>query len=156
MPVSKSPRADQRFRIRVNQLARRQTLRRSLAAMLQELNPYLRGWSAYYRYCVGAKRIFASLDWHVRQRLWLWLRAKHKRVPGDRIALVGPSGRWSGQLVWAEGGRSSSRLRGSITGGDLKWPTTPRLLESRMHNERCKSGSESRRGKLAVEHSAHV
>ena len=120
------------FRIRVNQLARRQTLRRSLTAMLQELNPYLRGWSAYYRYCVGAKRILASLDWHVRQRLWLWLRAKHQRVPGRKVASWRrPSTAHPGNSVWAEGGTEQFLMSYvPVRRFDLKWMKKPEFAKA--------------------------
>jgi len=120
------------FRRRVNRLARRPTLRRSLKAMLQELNPYLRGWSAYYRYCVGAKPILASLDWHVRQRLWLWLRAKHKRVPGRKIASWRrPSTAHPGNSVWAEGGTEQFLMSYvPVRRFDLKWMKKPEFAKA--------------------------
>ena len=79
---------------------------RSLESMLQELNPILRGWANYYRHCVGAKDILSALDWYVRQRLWLWLRGKHKRVSTGRLtkAWRRASRAHPGNRVWAEGG----------------------------------------------------
>ena len=94
------------FRRRVKKVLRRQTQVRSLVSMLQEINPILRGWANYYRHCVGAKRILSALDWYVRQRLWLWLRGKHKRVPTRRLtkAWHRVSRDHPGNRVWAEGG----------------------------------------------------
>ncbi len=65
------------FRWRIKKVLRRQTQVRSLESMLREINPILRGWSGYYRYCIGAKRILSTLDWYASYRLWLWLRGKH-------------------------------------------------------------------------------
>jgi len=94
------------FRWRVKKVLRRQTQVRSLESMLQELNPILRGWANYYRHCIGAKNILSALDWYVRQRLWLWLRGKHKRVPTGRLtkAWRRASRAHPGNRVWAEGG----------------------------------------------------
>jgi hypothetical protein len=150
------------FRIRVNQLARRQTLRRSLAAMLQELNPYLRGGPPITATAWGPS---ASLP----VSTGMCANASgcgcgpNTSVSREEDRIVAQAERCpSGQLVWAEGGTEQFLMSYvPVHRFDLKWmrnPSSPRLLESRMHNERCKSGSESRRGKLAVEtpHSAHV
>jgi group II intron reverse transcriptase/maturase len=63
-------------RHRVKQLTRRNT-NRTLAEVLQELNPILRGWGCYYRFCTGAKETFSRLDWYVTDRLWRWMRKKY-------------------------------------------------------------------------------
>ena len=93
------------FRWRIKKVLRRQTQVRSLESMLREINPILRGWAGYYRYCIGAKPILSALDWYVRNRLWLWLRGKHERVPKRKLtkawrraSRVHPRAR-----VWAEG-----------------------------------------------------
>ena len=91
------------FRRRIKKIAGRQTLRRPLKGILQELNPILRGWAAYYRYCVGAKSILTDLDWFVRQRLWLWMRAKHPRSTVKKLTRWRrPSRVHPGNQVWAE------------------------------------------------------
>jgi hypothetical protein len=33
------------------------------SASLQRLNPVLRGWANYYRYCTGGGKVFTSIDW---------------------------------------------------------------------------------------------
>ena len=93
------------FRHRVKKVLRRQTQVRSLASMLEDLNPILRGWANYYRHCVGAKRILSAVDRYVHQRLWLWLRGKHKRVPARRLvkAWRRASRVHPGNRAWAEG-----------------------------------------------------
>lgn len=55
----------------------------SLPTLLRKLNPILRGWAHFYRYCTGAKKILFSLDWYVRDRLWRWLR---KKMPKARVS----------------------------------------------------------------------
>jgi len=64
---------------RVKQLTNRSTTRESLAEILRNLNPILRGWGNFYRFCTGAKTIFSSLDWYVGDRLWRWLVKKHPK-----------------------------------------------------------------------------
>ena len=55
---------------------------RSLGRVIEELNPKLRGWMAYYRHSRGL-RILKELDsWirrHLRQILWLQWKAKSPR-----------------------------------------------------------------------------
>ena len=116
------------FRRRVKKVLRQQTRVRSLESMLQELNPILRGWANYYRYCIGAKRILVALDWYVRQRFWLWLRGKHKRVPTRRLtkAWRRASRAHPGNRVWAEGGVEQylmSYVR--VVRFELKWMKSP-------------------------------
>ena len=112
---------------------------------LQEINPILRGWTGHFRHCVGTRRILSALDRYVRQRLWLWLRSKHKRVLTRRPPRlgVGPDG-----LIPATGSGTRAVL------SNTSWPafgacgssstgrnplTSRKPLENRMHNERCTS-----------------
>ena len=64
------------LRWRIKKMLTQRTHLRSLESMLREINPILRGWGHYYRYCIGAKRILYLLDWYVWRRLWLWMRGK--------------------------------------------------------------------------------
>ncbi|MGH9447132.1 MAG: group II intron reverse transcriptase/maturase, partial [Terriglobia bacterium] len=54
--IPKAKAAD--LRHRVKQLTGRNTARVSLGEKLQELNPILRGWANYYRYCAYAGNVF--------------------------------------------------------------------------------------------------
>ena len=116
------------FRWRIKKVLRRQTQWRSLASMLREINPILRGWAGYFRYCIGAKRILSTLDWYVRNRLWLWLRGKHMRVPTRkltkawrRVSRVHP-----GTRVWAEGSIEQHCMAYvQVQRFELKWMKTP-------------------------------
>ena len=44
--------------------------------VLIRLNPFIRGWSAYYRHCVSA-RVFNELDWHVWKLTYKWAKWTH-------------------------------------------------------------------------------
>ena len=44
--------------------------------VLIRLNPFIRGWSAYYRHCVSA-RVFNELDWHVWKLTYKWAKFTH-------------------------------------------------------------------------------
>ena len=116
------------FRWRIKKVLRRQTRRRSLASMLQEINPILRGWAGYFRYCIGAKRILSTLDWYVGYRLWLWLRGKHKRVPTRKLTATWrrTSRIHPGTQVWAEGSTEQHRMAYvSVKRYELKWMKPP-------------------------------
>src|SRR5229473_2722427 len=49
------------LRYRVKQLTKRATINRSLSHLLRKLNPILRGWGYFYRFCTGAGQLFASV-----------------------------------------------------------------------------------------------
>jgi group II intron reverse transcriptase/maturase len=89
-------------RHRVKQITKRRT-HRSLAEVLQDLNPLLRGWGCYYRFCTGAKDVFSRLDWYVADRLWRWMRKKYPKA--SVRWLLGHKGPRAGyrQAVWRAG-----------------------------------------------------
>ena len=116
------------FRWRIKSMLRQQTQVRSLESMLREINPILRGWAGYYRYCIGAKRILSALDRYVRQRLWLWLRGKHRRVPTRRLtkAWRRVSRAHPGARVWAEGSTEQFLMAYiPVRRFELKWMKSP-------------------------------
>jgi RNA-directed DNA polymerase len=45
-------------------------------ALIQKLNPVIRGWALYHRHVV-AKASFSSIDSHIWQMLWKWARRRH-------------------------------------------------------------------------------
>jgi hypothetical protein len=75
------------IRYRVKQETRRDTTSRSLADRLQKINPILRGWGNYYRFCTGAGARFIDLDYYVGDRLWRWLMKKHKGLRRKRSSI---------------------------------------------------------------------
>jgi len=73
------------LKYKVKQLTGRSTTQWSLAQLLQKLNPILRGWANFYRYCTGAKKILSNLDWYVGDRIWRWLRKKFPKANAHSI-----------------------------------------------------------------------
>lgn len=45
-------------------------------ALIQQLNPVIRGWAMYHRHIV-AKAAFSSIDSHIWRMLWQWARRRH-------------------------------------------------------------------------------
>jgi RNA-directed DNA polymerase len=52
----------------------------SAGALIQQLNPVIRGWTAYHRHVVS-KRIFSDVDHAIYQALWQWARRRHHAKP---------------------------------------------------------------------------
>jgi RNA-directed DNA polymerase len=66
-------------RIRQRLSAEMRALRGANAqAVLQQLNPIIRGWSAYYRHVVSS-RAFNELDYHVWKLAYKWAKYRHPR-----------------------------------------------------------------------------
>ncbi len=65
------------IRYRIKRITSRRNVLLSLHAIIRTINPILRGWGNFYRFCTGAKRVLNSLDWYVRDRLWRWMQKKH-------------------------------------------------------------------------------
>jgi RNA-directed DNA polymerase len=65
------------LRYRVKHVTKRATINRALSHLLRKLNPILRGWSNFYRFCTGADRRFVTLEHYISDRLWRWLMKKH-------------------------------------------------------------------------------
>jgi RNA-directed DNA polymerase len=49
----------------------------SAAALIEELNPKIRGWANYHRHVVS-KRTFTRVDHAIFSRLWRWARRRHR------------------------------------------------------------------------------
>ena len=73
-----SDRAMASIRAKVRQRTPRSYAVRELEHVVDELNPVLRGWGAYFRYGNSARR-FAQLDSYVRERLAIFASIKHGR-----------------------------------------------------------------------------
>lgn len=65
------------IRYRIKRITSRRNVLLSLPAIIRTINPILRGWGNFYRFCTGAKHVLNSLDWYVRDRLWRWTQKKH-------------------------------------------------------------------------------
>ncbi len=94
----------QNFRHRIKQLTLKRHLPLSLMAVLRKINPILRGWGYFYRFCTGAKRILCNLDWYVEDRLWRWMRKKYPKARvQDILRYRRPGIQWPNRRVWREG-----------------------------------------------------
>ena len=100
--IPNSKRADLRYLVK--QQTNRGTTQWSLSRLLQKLNPILRGWGNYYRFCTGAGRQFGALDFYVGDRIWRWLMKKHGPLHRKRTRLVRlPSLLRPTRKLWREG-----------------------------------------------------
>jgi hypothetical protein len=138
----------QRLRSLVRAQFRSGTRVASLRSRLDLLNPLLRGWSAYYRYAWGAKRVFSALDNHVWWTIYRWLRAKHVAVSMRRLraryAWRKPGGR---SLRWHDGDTIPFEMaRQRVERYQHAWMRTPDFAltptESPVRTERRTPGSE--------------
>jgi group II intron reverse transcriptase/maturase len=100
--IPRHKRADLRHTIK--QLTSRSTIGQTLGDLIQKINPILRGWGNFYRFCTGAGSLFSSLDHYVGDRIWRWLMKKHQALKRKRTtlrrlpSLVRPT-----RKVWREG-----------------------------------------------------
>jgi RNA-directed DNA polymerase len=74
-------RAMQHARDRIRELTGRRWLPRRPEAIAQEVNAFLRGWAAYFRYGHSARR-FSKIRQYARMRLALFVSKKHRRTRG--------------------------------------------------------------------------
>lgn len=73
-------------RYRIKQITSRRNVLLSPSAILHMINPILRGWGNFYRFCTGAKSVLCSIDWYVRDRLWRWMQKKHPKAGARELA----------------------------------------------------------------------
>jgi hypothetical protein len=128
--IPKATAAD--LRHRVKQLTGRNTTLVSLGAKLQEINPILRGWANYYRYCAYASAEFTKLDWYIGDRIWRWLRSKRPRANTHEIlASRRPSQSRRSRKVWRDGSTEQFLLsRTRVCRYRLAWLGTPNFAMS--------------------------
>ena len=100
-----SDRSMKRIRQRVRELTRRSRCHADIRDVIADLNPVLRGWSAYFRTGNAAKR-FNQLDGYVWRRL-LRLRLERK----GRHLRPGEARRWTRESFWNLG---LIQLRGTV------------------------------------------
>lgn len=91
------------FRYRIKKLTQRDSLYKSLSQQLATLNPILRGWGNFYRYCTNAKRFLSQLDWYVGDRLWRWLKRKYPKAGAKQDIRRRQRSSLSQAQVWREG-----------------------------------------------------
>jgi hypothetical protein len=112
------------MRYRMKRWATRKTSTWPLAKLLRKMNPILRGWSNFYRFCAGAKTIFSDLDWYVGGRLWRWMTKKYPKAGARK--LLRSLRRVRGRRVWCDG-KEEQFLMGRLTVEryDLRWMRRP-------------------------------
>ena len=95
------------IRYRIKQLTARNTTTWSLAKLIRKINPILRGWANFYRFCPGAKTILAGLDWYVGDRIRRWMTNKYPKARAREI--MRSCERIRGRRNWCDGkGRAVS------------------------------------------------
>ena len=98
-----SDRAMQHARDRIRELTGRRRLGLWPELIAEDINMFLRGWAAYFRYGHSAERL-SKIRQYVRMRLALFISKKHRRSRnfGWRIMLISSLTRRPrpGQLVW--------------------------------------------------------
>ncbi len=79
-----SPKSFTAVKRAVKALTRHRTAPLPLRKLLVQLNPILRGWTAYFRFA-ASKRTFAYLDHYSWWRVARWLRKRQKRPSWKRL-----------------------------------------------------------------------
>lgn len=92
------------LRRKVKHLTQRDSISVSLGEKLRKVNSITSGQANYYRYCVGAGRVFVALHWHIGLRLYCWIHKKRpKATPSELRGSKQPSRRRATRRVWSEG-----------------------------------------------------
>jgi RNA-directed DNA polymerase len=77
----------QHARDRIRELTRRSRLLLPVEVIVAEVNRFLRGWAAYFRFGNSAKHLGKIMS-HARMRLAGWLAKRHRRSRGFGWAVV--------------------------------------------------------------------
>ena len=80
--------AMQHARDRLRELTDRSRLRVPIEWLVEEMNSFLKGWAAYFRYGNSARR-FSQLQWYAGMRLGLFVAKRHRRGRGFGRWVVG-------------------------------------------------------------------
>ena len=82
-----TPEAMQRARDRIREITDSKRLRDPVGVIVQEINPFLRGWAGYFRY--GNSRLhFTRITTYALRRLALFVARRHKRRSGYGMVVV--------------------------------------------------------------------
>ncbi len=125
----------QRLRDNIKARTTRSNTTQTLASLIDELNPIIRGWRNYYRYATEACHQFHLLDWWMGARVYRWLCKKHRTrnwktfqrryrrpTPGTHLRVWGEGTR---QLArFGDGGTSHYRLHGSMIDSGWNGPAS--------------------------------
>lgn len=111
---------------RLKELTSRNRVHLSLAGILRDLNPILRGWGNFYRYCTNAKDHLGQIDWYVGDRIWRWMRKKYPKAPKRWLARHRRPTHGGSRLVWVEGPHEQYLVgRLSVMRYQRGWMRTP-------------------------------
>lgn len=115
--IPKSKLKDLRRKIKVR--VRETPTGKSLADLIDSLNPVVTGWRNYYRYATWATRDFSGLDWWLWERIGRWLHRKYPKATWKslrrRFVAKAPDSRWR----WVDGPKSLWFFR---EGGSTHFP----------------------------------
>ncbi|HEY3871139.1 MAG TPA: group II intron maturase-specific domain-containing protein [Actinocrinis sp.] len=112
---------------KVKTLCRQVGTNQPLDALLNRINPVLRGWCAYFRPGVSSAT-FAYLSHYAWQSVWRWLRRKHRRSTWKSLRRRYCGARWwptTGERTLfdpAKVGTTRYRYRGAAI--PSPWPIT--------------------------------
>jgi RNA-directed DNA polymerase len=115
--IPKSKLSDLRHKIKV--MVKSIPTGRSLATVIERLNPILLGWRNYYRYATGAYREFHRLDFWIWERVGRWLKRKHGDASWPLLRRRYHLSALGRRRQWTEGTR---RLRFLCEGGTGRYP----------------------------------
>jgi hypothetical protein len=115
--IPKSKLSDLRHKIKV--MVKSIPTGRSLATVIERLNPILLGWRNYYRYATGAYREFHRLDFWIWERVGRWLKRKHGGASWPLLRRRYHLSALGRRRQWTEGTR---RLRFLCEGGTGRYP----------------------------------
>ena len=92
---------------------------KSLADLIDRLNPIITGWRNYYRYAGRAWREFAKLDWWLDRRVAHWVRQKHRGARWKALLRQYVGNRPGERRRWSDG---TKHLRFFSEGGTSRFP----------------------------------
>lgn len=92
---------------------------KSLADLIDSLNPIITGWRNYYQYATGACHEFTKLDDWMRQRIGRWLRTKHPKTTWHQLRQRFTKDTRGERGRWIEG---NTKLRRFREGGTKYYP----------------------------------
>jgi len=83
---------------------------RTLADVIDGLNPVITGWRNYYRYATRASKEFAKHDWWLYWCLKSWLGKKHGKASGRTLRRMYTESRTGERSRWRMGGKKLARF----------------------------------------------
>lgn len=92
------------FLAKIDEVIQQQGGHLSAGALIERLNPKIRGWALYHRHA-SSKQMFARVDDAIFRKLWHWARRRHR----------GKSARWLKKHYFTQPGDPHWRFRGTVT-----------------------------------------